>query len=358
MPAHSRIWKSAWKVGLRVWIQNGGRAVLGKGRLELLEAIDRFHSISEAARQMGMSYRRAWLLVQSINKAAGEQLVTKTQGGSHGGGARLTPEGRTAIAVFRELQDTINQRAATVLRRLVRIPNATTIHLAAAVSLQEALSQLLADYTLKRPSVRVRVLFGASDELAEHLEGGSPFELFITADPAHLDRLESQGIMAPASRTVLAENSLAVVGSKDLADFVRRPSDLKRPEVERIALADASTPLGRYTWDYLKSKGLLESLQPRAVHAENAAAVLSCIRSGQAQAGFVYGSDAVRMPDCVRLFPIGHLATAIRYTASSTMDGYPKLEVKEFLEFLASPSATSRFRLCGFLPVRNKRTSK
>ena len=52
----------AWTVRLRVWVERDGRAVLGPGRLELLEGIDRHHSISAAARAMGMSYRHAWLL--------------------------------------------------------------------------------------------------------------------------------------------------------------------------------------------------------------------------------------------------------------------------------------------------------
>jgi len=354
MSAKSRTWNRDWKVGLRVWIESAGRAILGKGRLELLEGIDRFHSISEAARQMGMSYRQAWLLVQSINEAAGEPLITAVTGGSHGGGARLTPQGRAASAVFRELQANVHQKAAAVLRRLVQTPNATSIHVAAAVSLEEVLNQLLTDYTLKEPTVRVRTIFGASDELAEHLLDGAPVDVFITADPAHLDRLESQGITAPASRTVLAENSLAVIGTKDLADIVRKASDLKRPELRRIALADASTPLGGYTRIYLQRIGLLESLLQRTIAAENSRAVLASIRSGKAQAGFVYGSDAVRMADCVPLFHVRRLSTPIRYAASATIQGLPKLEVKALLEFLTSASAASRFRLCGFLPFQNK----
>src|SRR5260221_7504843 len=110
MSVHPNSWNNDWTVGLRIWVERAGRAILGKGRLELLEGIDRFHSISEAARQMGMSYRQAWLLVQSINEAAGEPLITAVTGGSHGGGARLTPQGRAASAVFRELQDNVHQK--------------------------------------------------------------------------------------------------------------------------------------------------------------------------------------------------------------------------------------------------------
>ena len=69
--AGDRSWGGDWEVGLRAWVERDGHVILGKGRLELLEAIDRWHSISAAARQIGMSYRHAWLLVQGVNEAAG-----------------------------------------------------------------------------------------------------------------------------------------------------------------------------------------------------------------------------------------------------------------------------------------------
>src|SRR5437868_14012529 len=102
-------WGDDWAVDLRVWVERAGHAILGKGRLELLAAIERRHSIRAAAAQMKMSYRRAWLLVQSINEAAGQPLVVAATGGSHGGGAHLTPLGQQAVAVFRELQDQLHR---------------------------------------------------------------------------------------------------------------------------------------------------------------------------------------------------------------------------------------------------------
>src|SRR5262245_34371385 len=73
-------WRDGWEIGFRLWIDRGGQAILGKGRLELLEGIERHRSISAAARHMGMSYRHAWLLVRNINAAAGEPLVTVSKG--------------------------------------------------------------------------------------------------------------------------------------------------------------------------------------------------------------------------------------------------------------------------------------
>src|SRR5262245_51311434 len=102
-------WGEDWGIAVRVWVERAGQSILGPGRLELLDGIDRHHSISAAARQLGMSYRRAWELVQSINEAAGEPLVTATTGGVQGGGAQLTPLGRWAIGVFREAQAHLQQ---------------------------------------------------------------------------------------------------------------------------------------------------------------------------------------------------------------------------------------------------------
>jgi molybdate transport system regulatory protein len=59
-------WSDDWSIRLRLWAERDGEALLGPGSLELLEAIDRWHSISAAARQVGVSYRHAWLLVQGV----------------------------------------------------------------------------------------------------------------------------------------------------------------------------------------------------------------------------------------------------------------------------------------------------
>src|SRR5262245_4122290 len=92
-----------WSVGVRCWIERQGKVVLGAGRVELLDHIDQTQSIRAAARKLNMSYRRAWMLVQSINCGAGEPLIVTATGGKQGGGAMLTERGRELIACYREL---------------------------------------------------------------------------------------------------------------------------------------------------------------------------------------------------------------------------------------------------------------
>ena len=88
---------------LKIRITNGGLVAMGPGKAELLETIDSCGSISSAAKQMHMSYRRAWELVDVMNKCFSQPLVTSSPGGHHGGGAQLTEFGRFILKSYRDL---------------------------------------------------------------------------------------------------------------------------------------------------------------------------------------------------------------------------------------------------------------
>jgi molybdate transport system regulatory protein len=88
----------------RVRILIGSATALGPGKVDLLEAIADSGSISAAARAMGMSYRRAWLLVDTMNRCFKENLVTTATGGRGGGGARITDVGMEVLRRYREME--------------------------------------------------------------------------------------------------------------------------------------------------------------------------------------------------------------------------------------------------------------
>jgi molybdate transport system regulatory protein len=90
----------------------GDEAAIGPGKADLLEAIDREGSISAAGRSMGMSYRRSWLLVDSMNRCWTERLVETTAGGGASKGARLTDCGRTVLETYRALEHRLADAAA------------------------------------------------------------------------------------------------------------------------------------------------------------------------------------------------------------------------------------------------------
>jgi molybdate transport system regulatory protein len=338
-----------WQAGVRVWLERAGRAIMGKGRWELLSNIERCHSISAAARDMGMSYRHAWLMVQRMNEAVGEPLVLSATGGRDGGGARLTSLGRWAVRVFREVEDHLQQSAATLLGAAADPCRPDSVHVAAAVCLEEVLGQLLTDYGLLQPHVRIRTVFGASDELANHVLAGAPVDLFISAGPDALHRLEAAGIATDKTRAVLAANTLAAIGSVDHELPVRSSADLVRSGVKRIALAAPTCPLGRYTQAYLRGLGLYDRLVDRAVFVENSRAVGSAVRGRSADVGLVYGSDAFQAAGCRLLFKARKGPLPMQVTGAVLRSGHHPDQAAVLLSFLASRGAADRFRRCGFL---------
>lgn len=86
--------------------------VLGPGKAELLERIDSAGSISAAGRDMGMSYKRAWSLVEDMNRAFARPVVDSSRGGAGGGGAVLTETGREVLARFRRLERLLEREGA------------------------------------------------------------------------------------------------------------------------------------------------------------------------------------------------------------------------------------------------------
>ena len=101
---------------LRIRIAVGDNIAIGKGKADLLEAIERTGSISAAARDLDMSYRKAWLLVDEMNQCFRTPVVLAAKGGVQGGGATVTALGKEALARFREIQ----AKAATAIEAEVR----------------------------------------------------------------------------------------------------------------------------------------------------------------------------------------------------------------------------------------------
>ena len=98
--------------GLRIRIVFGEDAMLGPGKADLLERIRETGSIAAAGRSMSMSYKRAWSLVEEMNRAFRDPLVDSSRGGARGGGARLTEAGEAVLANYRKLEDILSEAGA------------------------------------------------------------------------------------------------------------------------------------------------------------------------------------------------------------------------------------------------------
>jgi molybdate transport system regulatory protein len=96
---------------LKIQLYCGEEIAMGPGKADLLEAIRRHGSISAAGRAMGMSYRRAWLLVDAMNRCWRQPLVETSPGSAHGGGARVSAFGESVLAQYRALQARVDAAA-------------------------------------------------------------------------------------------------------------------------------------------------------------------------------------------------------------------------------------------------------
>ena len=107
-------------VRLTVQVDFGANRALGPGKIRLLEAIGKTGSISRAGRALGMSYRRAWLLIDDMNRCFRVPVVMTQPGGVRGGGAELTPFGLQLIENYRAIEA---QAAAAAMPRLQALEN-------------------------------------------------------------------------------------------------------------------------------------------------------------------------------------------------------------------------------------------
>ena len=103
------------KIKSRIWVEVEGQVMLGEGRVRLLKAIADTGSLSKAAKELNMSYKKAWRLIDTVNKNAKYPVVHTSIGGQGGGGATLTAYGEKLIVAF----DEINKNCWTFLDKQV-----------------------------------------------------------------------------------------------------------------------------------------------------------------------------------------------------------------------------------------------
>jgi len=94
-----------YQIKSRLWIATKQGTFLGEGRVTLLSEIIEKGSISAAAKSLGISYRKAWKMIDIMNSQARNPLVVRQSGGSRGGGTRVTEEGKNMIKKYRQLKE-------------------------------------------------------------------------------------------------------------------------------------------------------------------------------------------------------------------------------------------------------------
>src|SRR5260370_37801199 len=130
----------------------------------------------------------------------------------------------------------------------------------------------------------------ASSTLAVQIEQGAGADLFLSVDEAGPDHLQRQGFCA--QRRDLLGNRLVVVVPADSSMSLSGLDDLKADKFKRIAVAREGVPVGDYTRQALKAAGVWDAVKGRTVEGGDVRATLTYVLRGEADAGFVYATDA------------------------------------------------------------------
>jgi molybdate transport system substrate-binding protein len=163
----------------------------------------------------------------------------------------------------------------------------TPLRVAAAADLQTSLPGIVADFE-RAHSLKVDLVFGASGQLAQQVEAGAPFDLFLSANRKFVDDLETSGLVKARSSRPYAVGSLVLVWGEHAGGSIATLSDLARPEIKKVAIANPATaPYGAAAEQALRKAGLLESLGPKLVRAANVRQALQYVESGDAEAALI-----------------------------------------------------------------------
>ena len=235
----------------------------------------------------------------------------------------------------------------TVTAGLIGSANANELFVSAAASLTDALKEIDARFE-KQTGTKIVLNLGASSMLARQIEEGAPADVFISADEAQMDRLHKQ--IAPETRKDLLTNKLVVVIRSDSSARIAELADLTKAPFARIALADPqAVPAGVYAREVLKKAGLWEKIERKIVPAENVRAALAVVEAGNADAAFVYKTDALSSSKVrVALQIPAELAPKIVYPMAILANSAHRVDAGRFLEFLKSDEAVQVFEKLGF----------
>lgn len=231
---------------------------------------------------------------------------------------------------------------------------ADEILVSAAISLTEALKEIGKAYSSANPKTKIAFNFGSSGTLQQQIEQGAPVDVFVSAGGKEMDALQKANLIEAAARVNFAGNRLVLIAPA--ASKIKSWDDLKSPAVKHIALSQpASVPSGRYAKETLTKRGLWSAVQPKAVFGENVRQTLAYIVNGDADAGFVFLTDARTTGNKVRIVQEaipGKDHAPIIYSAAAVSGGANPLGARRFAQFLLSPAAQSILARHGFASLR------
>ena len=225
---------------------------------------------------------------------------------------------------------------------------AQEIVVSGAASLTNAFRDIGKDFEAKHAGAKVTFNFAASDVLITQITKGAPADVFASADQEAMNRGVTANAIVPDTRRDFAANALVLV-VPSAAGAPAALGDLVHDRFRKIALGSPQTvPAGRYAKEALDAAKLWAPLEPRLVFAQNVRQVLDYVARSEAEAGFVYATDAAIMADKVKVAFDVPTSTPVRYPIAVVKDSkHPDL-ARAFVAYVASDAGQQVLRKYGF----------
>ncbi|WP_258881571.1 molybdate ABC transporter substrate-binding protein [Paenibacillus sp. sptzw28] len=224
----------------------------------------------------------------------------------------------------------------------------TEIVISAAASLKDALTAIETKFQQSHPGTHLVFNFGSSGTLQKQIEEGAPVDLFISAGQKQIDELNKQKLIEGSG--IILRNQLVLIVPKSAAGPLGDIKTLSGQAFKKIAVGEPATvPAGAYTQQSLESYGMWESLKSKLVYAKDVRQVLTYVETGNADAGFVYRTDALTSDKVAIAMPIPpDKHKPIVYVASVVKQSKHADAAGEVLNYLKSEEARAVFAGFGF----------
>jgi molybdate transport system substrate-binding protein len=226
---------------------------------------------------------------------------------------------------------------------------AAELRILAAASLSNVLNEMAPIYQQATGNTLV-FSFGASGTFARQLQEGAPADGIISADELRVNQLEAAGLLLENSRRILVENTLVLITAADHGAAIPEPSRLTDASIRYLAIGEPSTvPAGTYAKAFLQKQNLWQPLQGKLIPLDNVRAVLAAVESGNADAGFVYRTDAMISKKVHIAYEVlRDQGERILYPAAVVKTSKQQAQALHLIEFLAGDQAQETWTKFGF----------
>ncbi|MGV2886419.1 molybdate ABC transporter substrate-binding protein [Paenibacillus taichungensis] len=222
--------------------------------------------------------------------------------------------------------------------------------ISAAASLTDAMKEIETNFEAANPNVELNFNFGASGALQQQIEQGAPADVFVSAATKNMDALVDEKLMASGDQKNLLQNSLVAIIPADSSDTVTSEKDLTADSIKTVAIGiPESVPAGTYAKEALTNAKLWDQLEGKLVQGKDVRQVLQYVETGNADAGFVYKTDALTSDQVKIAFEVDKNSyTPANYPVGIIEGTKHRTEAEQFYTYLQTPEVLDVFAKYGF----------